>query len=73
MNLRQPSKAKLASAVRDDWARALLVEFDAREKKLMEELLASSEPAAHNTIKGRVLELRDVKSLIVKIGELNGH
>jgi hypothetical protein len=63
---------RLASAVRDDWARALLAEFAAQESKLFEDLLVTTDPVAAGALRGRIHQLRDTRVLITQIGEING-
>jgi hypothetical protein len=69
-----PSKSsRLAHSARGGLELALLSEFEAMEGKLVEQLItATPDNLVANGIRGQILMLREIKTLVKSIGEKNG-
>jgi hypothetical protein len=73
INLLPTQASRVAHNAREGWVQALLTEFVRMEKQLQEDLLSSVEGRAADTARGRILQVRDVMTLVTQIGEKYGN
>jgi hypothetical protein len=73
VNLLPSKSSRLAKSARGGLEQALLSEFKLMESKLVEQLItAAPEQIVASSIRGQILMLREIESLIKSVGEKNG-